>query len=85
MFIILLTNDEQLDPDVLKHEQLDPDVLERDLMAFIGMFLILIIAAEVTIQVIIYHNWPLDWELTKHASTSPIYMMFLTKVEESRR
>ena len=46
------------------------------------MFLIFMIAGGVTIQAIIYPNWPIDWELIKRILTRPIYAMFLTQVDD---
>ena len=46
------------------------------------MFLIFMIAGGVTIQAILYPNWPMTGQLIKRVITRPIYSMFITPVDD---
>ena len=56
--------------------------IKHDLVAFIRMFMIFMIAGGVTIQAVLYPNWPLNIDMIKRVLTRPIYAMFLTQVHD---
>ena len=56
--------------------------IKHDLVAFIRMFMIFMIAGGVTIQAVLYPNWPLNVDMIKRVLTRPIYAMFLTQVHD---
>ena len=56
--------------------------IKHDFVAFARMFLIFMIAGGVTIQAILYPNWPLTWEMIRRVITRPIYSMFLTPITD---
>ena len=56
--------------------------VKHDFVAFARMFLIFMIAGGVTIQAILYPNWPITVELIRRVLTRPIYSMFLTPIQD---
>ncbi|XP_071134130.1 transient receptor potential cation channel subfamily M member-like 2 [Mytilus edulis] len=53
-----------------------------DFVSFIRMFLIFMISGGVTIQAILYPNYPLGKELFRRVFTRPLFAMFLTQIDD---
>ncbi|KAJ8317915.1 hypothetical protein KUTeg_003006 [Tegillarca granosa] len=60
----------------LKHQ------IKYDFIAFIRMFLIFMISGGVTIQAVLYPNYPLGIDLVKRVLTRPLFAMFLTQISD---
>ena len=54
--------------------------IKFDFVAFIRMFLIFMVSGGVTIQAILYPNYPLGADLIKRVLTRPLFAMFLTQI-----
>ena len=54
--------------------------IKFDFVDFIRMFLIFMVSGGVTIQAILYPNYPLGTELLKRVLTRPLFAMFLTQI-----
>ncbi|OWF47104.1 Transient receptor potential cation channel trpm [Mizuhopecten yessoensis] len=57
-------------------------MVKHDFVAFIRMFLIFLISGGVTIQAVLYPNYPLGYDLIKKVLTRPLFAMFLTKIDD---
>ncbi|KAL5012942.1 hypothetical protein ScPMuIL_011493 [Solemya velum] len=57
-------------------------MIKNDFVAFIRMFLIFLISGGVTIQAVLYPNYPLGVDMIKRVLTRPLFAMFLTKIDD---
>ncbi|XP_076076624.1 transient receptor potential cation channel subfamily M member-like 2 isoform X3 [Mytilus galloprovincialis] len=57
-------------------------MIRVDFVSFVRMFLIFMISGGVTIQAILYPNFPLGTELIKRVVTRPLFAMFLTQIHD---
>lgn len=57
-------------------------MVKHDFVAFIRMFLIFLISGGVTIQAVLYPNYPMGVHLIKRVLTRPLFAMFLTKIDD---
>ena len=56
--------------------------IKYDFVDFIRMFLVFMISGGVTIQAILYPNYPLGIDLIKRVLTRPLFAMFLTQIAD---
>lgn len=56
--------------------------IKYDFVDFIRMFLVFMISGGVTIQAILYPNYPLGIDLVKRVLTRPLFAMFLTQIAD---
>lgn len=57
-------------------------MIKYDFVDFIRMFLVFMISGGVTIQAILYPNYPLGIDLVKRVLTRPLFAMFLTQIAD---
>ncbi|XP_022323165.2 transient receptor potential cation channel subfamily M member-like 2 isoform X2 [Crassostrea virginica] len=57
-------------------------MIKYDFVDFIRMFLVFMISGGVTIQAILYPNYPLGIDLIKRVLTRPLFAMFLTQIAD---
>ncbi|KAL3880135.1 hypothetical protein ACJMK2_032401 [Sinanodonta woodiana] len=57
-------------------------MIRKDFVTFIRMFLIFMIVGGVTIQAVLYPNYPLGIDAIKRVLTRPLFAMFLTKIDD---
>ncbi|KAK3100700.1 hypothetical protein FSP39_023943 [Pinctada imbricata] len=55
-------------------------MIKGDFVVFVRMFLIFLFSGGVTIQAILYPNFPLTKELIRRVLTRPLFAMFLTEI-----
>ncbi|KAK3100144.1 hypothetical protein FSP39_015318 [Pinctada imbricata] len=57
-------------------------MIKGDFVVFVRMFLIFLISGGVTIQAVLYPNFPLNKELIRRVLTRPLFSMFITPVDD---
>ncbi|XP_033743506.1 transient receptor potential cation channel subfamily M member 7-like [Pecten maximus] len=57
-------------------------MVKHDFVAFVRMFLIFLISGGVTIQAVLYPNYPMGIDIIKKVLTRPLFAMFLTKIDD---